>query len=108
MRDVFHRLDVAVSAFFGDDEQPPPTNVSTLSAMRKGEKRGLSTEDVEGFHRSAESREPTIFLEMDALLRELMPRNPIKAARIRREIKWLRQQAYKNGLWWGVKKRGLF
>jgi hypothetical protein len=81
----------------GNDEPPParPRRRPTVEELQAWDK--AATERREG--RPAQPED--IFESMDALLRELYFMYPIRARRVQREIKWLRNQAAKHGLPWG-------
>lgn len=88
------RLHVAVDVLFGSEDRQIPDNVSTLP-------RPLDGDDVAAFHAAADNRDNPLFEEMNALLASMTIRYPIRAARMQKEIKWLRKEANKRGLSWG-------
>lgn len=66
-------------------------------------KMKLTDKELEGFLEAASSRtiEDPIWHQMDELLGSLQLQYPVKATRMRSDIKWLRKQAKKRGYPWG-------
>lgn len=96
--DFADRVHDAVDILFDRhrEEEPPPGNVRSLS-------RRLNSDDVDSFMEAADRRESPLWEEMDGFLRELATRWPMRSGRLRKELRWLRKQAYKQNLHWGKK-----
>lgn len=90
------RFHAAMDAFV-DHEPPPPDNVSHLPYK----KRRLNQDDIDGFHSAAEDR---IWNEIEQVLRRASRESPLRARQVRHEIKWLRRQAWKQGVSWGRRR----
>lgn len=71
----------------------------------KGVKLPLSDKEIRQFLEDAQSRDDSqaLWSQIDDLLNSLQLMFPLRVSKMRRELKWLRKQAYKNNLTWGRK-----
>lgn len=66
------------------------------------ESRPLSEEDIDGFIEAAEMREEPLWEDIEKYLTgPLLRHSPTRAKMLRREIRWMRRMAAKDGLDWG-------
>ena len=68
-----------------------------------GTKMTLSDKEIKDFLHEATMRSDAdiVFDQIDDLLQALAIQYPIRTAKIRRELKWLRKHACKRGMAWG-------
>ena len=64
--------------------------------------RVLTDDDRAEFLDAATRREDPLWREIDAFLTELGERHLLRATKIRRDIRWMRKQAYRHGKTWGL------
>lgn len=64
-------------------------------------RRTLSEDDIDDFGYAADHREDPLWAEFTAILSELEKKRPIRVAKLRQDIRWMRRQAKKKGLRWG-------
>lgn len=89
---------------------PPPPDDDRLpsrdpNVVRNINPRPLTDEDIEGWMEAADSRPDPLWHQMDVLLEDLKRYYPVKVHAVRSDIRWLRHQAFKYGLDWGVNKK---
>lgn len=70
---------------------------------RFGETSPLTDKEIEEFLDAATHREAELWQQIDSLLDELTRFYPLRAARLKRELKWLRKMAHKRDRPWGRK-----
>ena len=76
-------------------DEPTPTRPMS-------EARTLDSDDFDSFMVAANQRDDPLWNEIDAyMMGELAKRWPVRAYKLRKEIKWLRKQAAGDGLEWG-------
>src|SRR5688500_12247753 len=51
---------------------------------------------------AADTRELSIWKDIDVLLKKHEPSTPLRVALVRKSLKWLREEAAKEGMFWGV------
>ena len=64
----------------------------------------ISDDEIQDFLQGAAMREDPLWEKIEDLLLDLQERNPFRVAQTRANIRWLRKQAYSQGLPWGKKK----
>lgn len=70
---------------------------------RLGETSPLTDKEINDFLDAATHREAELWYQMDSLLDELTHLYPIRAQRMKKDLKWLRKMALKRGRPWGRK-----
>lgn len=87
------KIRSGLNSYLTQDSSSPPVN--------KSNRRTLSPDDVADFEYQADHREDSLWEEIEALLSELERGRPIRTAKMRQDIRWLRRQAKKRNLRWG-------
>ena len=96
--DVYGWLDVAAQAWL--NRRTPVTPIPSSPT-------GLSAYDLaDEFLSAGEEREIQVFDDMETMFNHLEPLFPLRVARMRHEIRWLRHQAYFYGMLWGKADNG--
>lgn len=93
------RLQAGYRAFTDTSRLPPPDT----SLPRRRERRHLSEADTTDLLDIASHREDPLWNDIEVLLASLSQRYPLRVSRIKRELKWLRKQAWHAKLTWGRK-----
>lgn len=82
---------------------PPPPQGDRLDRDRTP--RHLSGDDVDAFFTASDGRDDPLWGQIDLLLEDLKRYFPVQVYGIRKNLKWLRHQAFKYGLDWGKNKK---